>query len=384
MKTLMERSRSLDVFRGLTVALMILVNNPGSWGHVYTPLDHAPWNGLTPTDWVFPFFLFAVGNALAIVMPRLTLQKILKRTLIVFLIGFLMNGYPWMYWIHDTLAFRGWTWMGVHGLDGWRVMGVLQRIALAYGAAGMLAYFFPRKALPISAVLLVGYWALAHALGTSGDPYSLEGFFGTHLDRFVFTPVHIYHGEGVPFDPEGLASTIPAIAQVLLGYWIGKQLILVGAREFPKKAIPALLLCLGLGLLWALDFPINKKIWTSSYVLVTTGLATCFLTSLVMFLDRPTAIRSAGIWKFFEAFGKNPLFIFVLSGVIPRTMRLIRIPDAGASSGFMNPLEWFYAHFCAYFPGDPRNGSLVYAVILVGLYGWLAIFMDRKRIYIRV
>jgi predicted acyltransferase len=380
MKMWLERSRSLDVFRGLTVALMILVNNPGSWTEIYAPFEHAPWHGLTPTDLVFPFFLFAVGNALAIVMPRLTLQKIFKRTLMVFLIGLCLNWYPFFLWVGDTLTFKGWTWIDVHGnLAGLRVFGVLQRIALAYGFAATLAYFFPKRALVMSAVILASYWGLTLALGAPGDPYSLEGFFGTTFDRAVLLPHHLYQGEGVAFDPEGIMSTIPSIAQVLMGYWVGAKLITEGAQNFLKKILPGMIVFIVLGGIWSFFFPLNKKIWTSSYVLVTTGLATMLLMLLVKVIDvNQNKNRS---WTWFEAFGKNPLFIFVLSAFVPKTMALIRIPENG---GYLTPLSWFYTHVCALFPGDPKNGSLLYAVVIVLVYALIARILDRKKVYIRV
>jgi predicted acyltransferase len=352
----MERLRSLDIFRGLTVALMILVNNPGSWSHIYPPFEHASWHGLTPTDLVFPFFLFAVGNALAIVMPRLTLQKILKRTFLVFAIGLALNWFPFFLWVNDALIFKGWTWIDAHGnLAGLRVLNVLQRIALAYGFAATLAYFFPKKVLSISAFLLVGYWALAHFCGTPGDPYSLEGFFGTAVDRALLGPIHLYQGEGVAFDPEGLMSTISSIAQVLLGFWVGKKFLETGAQAFAKKALPALV-----------------SFWV-------IGLA--LLMVLVRFIDVKKSQNS--ILPVFEAFGKNPLFIYVLSGFVPKLMSLIRVEPNG-EGGWLNPLGWFYVHVCSLLPGPPENGSLLYAFFLVLFYSIIAVWMDRKKVYIRV
>lgn len=371
------RSQALDVFRGLTVALMILVNNPGSWSFVYAPFLHAPWHGLTPTDLVFPFFLFAVGNALSLV--KLDLKKALKRTIVIFIIGLILNWLPLFTWVGNDLVFKSWTWINADGVEvGLRVMGVLQRIALAYGFAAVFCYFFKRQALIISLALLVLYWGLCVSFGT-GDIYSLEGWFGTGVDRFIFGATHLYQGEGVAFDPEGLMSTIPSIAQVMLGFWVGQKL-----KEFPVQRVLQYFSGLGFmfiaaSLIWQMVHPINKKIWTGSYVLITTGMAMMILGILVQFLD--VKKNQSKVWSFFEAFGKNPLFIFVLSGFIPKMMTLIRIPDG---EKFLTPLQWFYQNVCAKFPGGPENGSLLYALLLLGFYGLIAIGLDRKKIYIRV
>ncbi len=371
------RSRALDVFRGLTVALMILVNNPGSWTSIYGPLKHAPWHGLTPTDLVFPFFLFAVGNALSLVSPDL--KKSLKRTALIFLIGLALNWYPFFSWVGNDLVFKSWTWINAEGFEvGLRIFGVLQRIALAYGFASILCSLFKKNVLPVSLILLVTYWALCVLFGT-GDVYSLEGWFGTGIDRAILGAAHMYQGEGVPFDPEGLMSTIPSIAQVMLGFWVGEKL-----RDFDKDKVLLYFSQIGtffivIGIIWNVIHPINKKIWTGSYVLVTTGLSVLILGYLVQFLD---VKKIEAKWaKFFEVFGKNPLFIFVLSAFIPKTMSLIRIPYGDK---FLNPLQLFYEKVCTVIPGDPENGSLFYALLLVGFYGFIAWWMDKKKIYIRV
>lgn len=371
------RSRALDVFRGLTVALMILVNNPGTWSSIYPPFQHAPWHGLTPTDLVFPFFLFAVGNALSLVTTDM--KKIVKRTFLIFIIGLFLNWAPVFTWVGDALVFKSWTWVNAEGVEvGLRILGVLQRIALAYGFASLVCLFFKRHALLISFALLGLYWGLCVYFGT-GDVYSLEGWFGTPIDRLILGSVHLYQGEGVAFDPEGLMSTIPSIAQVLLGFWVGEKL-----KEFSKAMVFRNFCLTGSGLilvsiLWNFIHPINKKIWTGSYVLVTTGLAVILLASLVQILDvnKQTA-KWAGI---FEAFGKNPLFIFVLSGLLPKFFGLIRIPNGDK---FLTPFQWFFENVCAHFPGRPENGSLLYALILVSFYGMIAGWMDWKKVYVRV
>src|SRR6267154_2193340 len=203
-----ERFYSLDVFRGATVALMILVNNPGSWSYIYSPLEHAPWHGCTPTHLVFSFFLFAVGNALAFVLPRLEaagdavfLRRIFKRTLLIFSIGVFLNWFPFIKWSGDHLVFKAWTDPVRPGATptGIRILGVLQRIALAYCLASLIIrYVKIRGAFLTGAILLLGYWLLCMLAGDPQDPYSLSGYFGTAVDKAVLGPAHMYKGEGIP------------------------------------------------------------------------------------------------------------------------------------------------------------------------------------------
>jgi predicted acyltransferase len=383
-----QRYYSLDVFRGATVAFMILVNNqPGT---AYTPLDHAPWHGLTPTDLVFPFFLFAVGNALAFVMPRMEekgdawfLRKVFRRTLLIFSINVLLGWFPFLRWSNDHLVGKGWTWMTDEGtLAGIRVMGVLARIALAYCGAALIVYYAKlRGAFFISGCLLIGYWALCLFLGDPADPYSLNGYFGTAVDKAVFGPEHMYHGEGVAFDPEGLASTIPAIVSVILGYFAGTYIRLKGkSYEMLAHLLLAAFVLLLAGYCWGTVFPINKKIWTSSYTLVAAGWAAATLALLIYFIEFRAA---TGAWsKFCDVFGKNPLFIFILSGALPRLLRLIRIPDNGRPS---DPLSWFFHHCCQPLSlGRAENAALLYAVTLIILYWLIGRILDKRKIYIRV
>jgi predicted acyltransferase len=379
-----QRFYSLDVFRGATVALMILVNNPGSWSHIYPPLAHAQWHGLTPTDLVFPFFLFAVGNALAFVMPKMKTggspafwKKVLRRSLLIFSIGLLLNWYPFVRYDGGELVFKS--------PDTLRIMGVLQRIALCYLFAAVIAYHLkPRQTMAFGLLLLLGYWGLCHAFGTPGDPYSLEGYFGTALDRMLLGEGHLYRGEGVPFDPEGIASTLPAIVQVLFGYLAGEHLIRKGISwECLSDLFAAAMVLLFFAFCWHMSFPINKKIWTSSYVLYTTGLALAVL-GVAMYAIEFKGL--GGAWsRFFDVFGKNPLFIFVLSGVWVKTYGLFRIPD-GTKDGkpvFRGLGNWMYEHLFAPAFGQ-LNGSLLYAVAHILVFWAICLWLDRRRIYIRV
>lgn len=389
-----ERLRSLDVFRGAAVALMILVNNPGSWDHLYAPLAHAAWHGVTPTDLVFPFFLFAVGNALALVMPRLRdgpasvfWRRVLRRTAIIFALGLLLNAMPFVRWdAGGELVARSW--------ESLRLMGVLQRIALAFGFASAIVWACgrgtkPRAVLIATAALLIAYWAACLAFGAPGDPYGPQGWFGTAVDRALLGEGHLYRGEGRPFDPEGLASTAPAVAQVLLGWWVGQAV--AGARR--DAALVARLFLwatalLVLAWLWQLQMPMNKKIWTSSYVLHTTGLATMALAACIHLVDiRRRPAELFGWARFFELFGRNALFVFVLSGVVPRVLALWRWPDGITADGaprWTSPLPWIHEQFFAGIGSDPRLGSLLFACANLALYGALAWWLDRRGLHIRV
>ena len=281
-----QRYYSLDVFRGATVALMILVNNPGSWAHIYAPLEHATWHGCTPTDLVFPFFLFAVGNAMAFVMPRFEQagpgvfwKKVIKRTLLIFAIGIFLNWSPFVRWDGESIAWKAW--------QNVRIFGVLQRIALCYFFASVIVYYAKTKgAFVISAVLLLVYWFICMVLGSAGDPYSLSGWFGTKIDINVLGLTHVYKGEGVPFDPEGLASSAAAIVQVIFGFFVGQYIQQKGkSYEMLSNLFVAGLVLFFTGYCWDMVFPVNKKIWTSSYTIYTTGLALLILSVMIWSIE---------------------------------------------------------------------------------------------------
>jgi predicted acyltransferase len=382
-----QRFFSLDVFRGSTVALMILVNNPGSWGHIYAPLDHAKWHGCTPTDLVFPFFLFAVGNAMAFVMPKLEAagesvfwKKVLKRTFLIFIIGLALNWFPFMKYNAEGNFV-------VKQFENLRFFGVLQRIALCYFFGSVIVHVFKvRGAFVLSAVILFGYWFLCLA-GNISDPYSLSGWFGTSIDKAILGDKHMYHGEGVAFDPEGLMSTFAAIVQVVFGYLVGNYILQKGkTAEMLNGLFVAGCVLVVTGLAWGMVFPINKKIWTSSYTIYTTGLATLVLSVLIYLIEFKNI---KGAWtRFFDVFGKNALFIFVMSGILPRLLGLIRISNGvkvDGSISFITPFNWFYENACKQIlPAEPKFGSFIYALCFIAMMWFFAWLLDKKKIYIRV
>ncbi len=398
------RYYSLDVFRGATVALMILVNNPGTWSFMFDPLEHAAWHGCTPTDLVFPFFLFAVGNAMAFVIPKLQQQpqqlfwkKVIKRTILIFSIGLFINWWPFLKWENNEIVFKAWKDSEEAGI---RIMGVLQRIAIAYFFASIIAFYFKQKTvLWISCFILIFYWLLTISLG-SNDPFSIDGFIGTKFDLQLLGLAHIYKGEGIPFDPEGIYSTISTIPQVLLGYLVGDYIQKQGNINWLNRTLPQTdaaqykmlaglfvlgTIALAIGYVWQWNFPYNKKIWSSSYVFNTTGLAILTIGSMIWFIEF-LGIKN-GLMKFFDVFGKNPLFIFAFSGLFPRLLGLFRIENGVNEQGELNyitPLGWFYENVCAKIPGIPEIGSFVYSLLFLAFFWALAYWLDQKKIYIKV
>jgi predicted acyltransferase len=405
---LKQRFYSLDVFRGATVCLMILVNNPGSWSHIYAPLKHAPWHGLTPTDLVFPFFLFAVGNAMAFVMPRLEAagdavfwKKVLKRTAIIFLIGLFLNWWPFVKWQDGQLAFISWV-NPADPTKGVRILGVLQRIALCYFFASFIIYYLRlRKAIYTGMVLLLVYWVLCY-IGKPSDPYSLTGWFGTAIDKDILGIAHLYKGEGIPFDPEGLVSTIAAIVQVIFGYMIGDYIQKKGKNSETQldntnanntsgiyQVVTGLFIAgiamLVTGYCWDMVFPVNKKIWTSSFTVYTSGLATLTIATMIYMIEIKNV--RGGLARFFDVFGKNALFVFALSAFLPKGLALIRIPNelnAKGEMSYINPWNWLYQKVLVNIPGDPRLGSLLYALCVITFMWAICYWMDKKKIYIKV
>ena len=375
-----QRYLSLDVFRGMDVALMIIVNSLGSFDTAWSPLLHAPWHGFRLTDLVFPTFLFVTGNAMYFSMQKYeamgsaaVLTKIFKRTVIIFLIGFLMYWFPFFN-ITETgeYVFRP--------LSNTRILGVLQRIALCYAIAAIIIHYFKVK----GAVWYIGISLAFYTwvLWAFGD-LSLEGNVGHKIDLMVLGAKHLYQGEGKPFDPEGILSTIPSVVNVLAGYLTAR---FISRKGNGYETIARLMIAGALLLLaaqWAdLFVPINKKLWTTSYVFQTIGLDLLILPIIIFVIEHVGEKR----WTpFFEVFGKNTLFIYILSEVLVIMMYWIPRGAYWPVAGKVQPesvLSWIYDHIFRV-TGD-YTGSFLFGVWVM-LTCWLVGYiLDKKKIYIKV
>ncbi|RDV15059.1 DUF1624 domain-containing protein [Pontibacter diazotrophicus] len=374
-ETTRQRYLSLDVLRGMTIALMIVVNTPGSWQSIYAPFRHAAWHGFTVTDLVFPTFLFVVGNAMSFSMRKFEreedsvfLKKVFKRTVLIFLLGLLLNTFPFVTRnAADELALIDFSSI--------RIMGVLQRIALCYGLAALVVHYFKVKgAIIFSAIALLSYWAIMYFFGNQPDPYSLEGNAALKFDRLLLPAENLYKGYGIPFDPEGLLSTLPAVVNVIAGFLAGLYIQRQGNNMGTvfKLALSAAAFIV-VALAWDIFFPINKPIWTSSYVVYTVGLDLLILSVLMLVIE----VANYKWWTyFFEVFGRNPLFIYILSGVLVRLMGLIRV-DGQSLYG------WVYNNLYLTWLSD-NNASLLFAVSYMLLLWCIGYWMDKKRVYIKV
>ncbi len=368
-----KRYLALDVLRGITISGMILVNMPGSWSYIYPPLKHAAWHGCTPTDLVFPFFLFVMGVSMFFsfakygdVLNTASLLKIGKRTLLIFGIGLFLNSFP--QWDIDFSKLR--------------IMGVLQRIAVVYAIGSVLVLALNKRGLLVVGVLLLlGHWAALYFLGGEA-PYSLEGNATIAVDRFILGESHLYRGFGIPFDPEGMFSSLSAVVTVLIGYAVGMMI-----KELERSKLPLYLLASGaimvlLGWLWSYVLPLNKPLWTSSYVIYTAGLAMILLSLLVWLVD----IKGYKRWtSFFVVFGMNPLFIFALSVLWAKVLlRMIRFGIIGGSEP-MSVSGYTYLYQQVFVPiAGNMNGSLLFAlthIVFFWLIGWV---LYRKKIFIKV
>ncbi|KAA3629934.1 MAG: hypothetical protein DWQ02_18380, partial [Bacteroidetes bacterium] len=359
------------VFRGATIAGMILVNTPGSWSHVYPPLLHADWHGCTPTDLVFPFFVFIVGVSAWFSFGKFdhklnpkAVRKIIKRTLIIFVIGLLLNFFPFVN----------------KSLGELRILGVLPRIALAYGFGTLLCLAIPNlRNLAITAVaILLGYWALLR-FGVDSGYYDLESNLVRKIDLAVLGANHMWHGKGIPFDPEGLLSTLPAIVTVIMGYFTGRIL-----KDTPSASLALKRIVLGgvgaiiLALIWNNWFPINKSLWTSSFVLYTGGIGMLVLALLYWVID----VKKWRFWTFpFEVFGSNALFVYMLSIIWVKVYFLIKI--TGSDGNQRNAYNYIYSEWFKPVFGE-MNGSLFFALAHIFVFWLILLWLYRKKIFIKV
>ncbi|MGB4775424.1 MAG: DUF5009 domain-containing protein [Daejeonella sp.] len=375
-----SRLLSLDVFRGLTVAAMILVNNPGDWAHIYAPLEHTEWNGCTPTDLIFPFFLFIVGVSISFALGSKKEQSqnhtkfiwlALKRATILFGLG-----------LFGTLFPKIFT-NPVEALQLVRIPGVLQRIAVVFFISALLFIKTNTKTqFRIMVGLLIGYWALMTFVPVPGVGYAnleKETNLAAWLDRTILTEAHLWKSAKT-WDPEGILSTIPAIATGLFGILIGTWLKRKDREDSVKISwmFSFGVLATILGLLWDLNFPINKSLWTSSYVFYTGGLATIGLAFLYWIIDVQKYHKGT---KPFVVYGVNAITVFVLSGLVAKTLNLIKVkmPDGKEVGSKVWMYETFYAPYFS-----PVNASLAGAITFILI--WLVIlwWMYNKKIIIKV
>src|SRR5437868_1708297 len=362
-----NRLISLDVFRGITMAGMVLVNNPGSWEHIYWPLEHAQWHGWTPTDLVFPFFLFIAGVAIPLAFGRRVESggskrdlylRIIKRTLIIFAIGLFLNGFPHF------------------GLAEYRIPGVLQRIAVCYFFASIIFLNTrTRTQIVIAIALLLVYWFLLKfvpAPGFVAGDLSKEGSLPSYVDRVVFGP-HVWRQAKV-YDPEGILSTIPAIVTTLIGVLTGQWLRTEKTRlEKAAGMFVVGAVCVAIGWAWNAFFPINKALWTSSYVLFTGGLALQFLSTCYWLIN----IKGYRRWaKPFEVFGLNAIALYVVADLIAELLGEINV--GGNSVG-----GWLYDHVFASW-ASPVNASLAFAICFVLVCLVLMWILYRRKIFLRI
>lgn len=375
-----KRLLSLDFFRGVTVAAMILVNNPGDWGHIYSPLEHSAWNGCTPTDLIFPFFLFIVGVSIAYAMggkksdPSThgkTILRALKRALALFGLGLIITLFPQIF-IHPLEA-----------LAEVRIMGVLQRIGIVFFISSVLFLKTSEKNLfKIALIILAAYWAMMTFIPVPGVGYAnleKETNLGAWLDRTLLTEAHLWKSAKT-WDPEGILTTLPAIASGIFGVLAGVYLKRKDVEPATKVAwlFSAGVASVILGWLWDLQFPINKALWTSSYVLFSSGLAIIVLALCYWIIDIQNYTRFT---KPAVAFGVNAITVYFLSGIMPKALNLIKVhlPDGKETGAF----SWTYkVWFKPYF--SPIDASLVYAIVFVLFWFVILWIMYKKKIIIKI
>ena len=419
-----ERLLSLDVFRGFTILLMTIVNNPGDWGHVYAPLLHAEWHGCTPTDLVFPFFIFILGVAIPFAMPNKTFDgntfiKITVRSLRIFCLGFFLFFFKkielfGLEGISLLLLRLGITILVAYSLLGnfsttvkmylvftiftvlillayntemfgdVRIPGVLQRIGIVYFFVSILYLKTKPSTQIISAiVLLVGYWALmtfVQVPGIGESNFEKGTNFAAWVDS-ISLPNHMYV-ETKTWDPEGILSTLPAIATGIIGVLIGCLLNLnITKIEITKKMIIYGILMTISGFAWSFIFPINKALWTSSYVLYTAGLASLCLSFLYYIIE----IANLKKWtKLFLIWGVNPMIVFFFSGIIPRILSMIEVRNPENTTKEINLQNYLYKFWIAENFENPMNASLAGALIYVTIWSFILWIFYRNRLIFKV
>ena len=392
-----SRILSIDILRGLTIAGMITVNNPGSWSYMYAPLEHAEWNGLTPTDLVYPFFMCVMGMCIYIAMRkfdfacnRATVYKIVKRMVLIYLVGLAIVWFSAFCrrWNNpqEGADFFSQLWYMVWSFDKLRLTGVLARLAVCYGITALLAITVRHKHLPYIIVgMLLAYFVILMA--GNGFAYDETNILSI-VDRAVLTDAHMYHDNGI--DPEGLLSTLPSIAHTLLGFIIGSLLFRKADARTQQldartnitltKVVPLFVVGTSLlfaGYLLSYGCPINKKVWSPTFVLVTCGLASMLLALLTWIID----VKGKKSWsKFFEVFGVNPLFLFVLSDFFAIVFGAFTFPVGDKQ---MNVVGFVYSQLLAPVFGE-YGGSLVYSLLFIALNWVIGYQLYKRKIYIKL
>ncbi|MDE6643097.1 MAG: heparan-alpha-glucosaminide N-acetyltransferase domain-containing protein [Muribaculaceae bacterium] len=383
------RLLALDILRGITIAGMILVNNPGSWGSIYAPLRHAEWNGLTPTDLVFPFFMFIMGVSTYFSLRKYdfsfswpTLIKIIRRTIVIFAIGI---GIAWLSLFLRGIASEKSLFDAIFNFSNIRILGVMPRLAICYCAASIIAITLKHKYLPIFTVGLLVLYSIILLTG-NGFEFSDSNVISI-VDHKILGPNHMYadtiDGVRLKFDPEGLLSTLPSIAHVLIGFWMG--MLLTGTKDNNLRInylfIAGTILTFS-GFLIDFGLPINKKIWSPTFVLTTCGLASSFLGLLIWIID----IKGYKKWcRFFEVFGINPLFMYVLGAVLSILIGFIKVPSSSTQSGMISLKGSIYTDFLV--PLCQENAtlaSLIFAILFVCLNWCVGYVLYKKKIYIKI
>jgi predicted acyltransferase len=392
-----ERLLSLDVFRGITIAGMLLVNNPGTWSAIFPPLEHAEWNGWTPTDLIFPFFLFIVGitTHLSLSARRArgdddsaVVRQILRRGIIIYLLGFAMAMFPFYQWGTIASIPTATPWDRIlYRIEHVRILGVLPRIAIVYVCAGLLTLKTTLKQqVIIIATLLFGYWFAMTLIPVPGEHEIGAVLLNTHdrnlaawLDRAILGTNHTWSGS-VTFDPEGPMSTIPAIATSMLGVIAGRWIV---QKEKPLLERISGMFAVGaigmmVGLMWNWAFPINKSLWTSSYVVFTAGMACVAIATIMWIVD----YCNVKWWtKPFVIYGVNPIVAFVGSGVLARLIyTLWHVSYHGQSVAIQDAI--YQMLFLPWLP--PRVASLAFAVSFVVLWYGILTILYRRNIILKV
>ncbi len=367
------RLLSIDAFRGFTIASMILVNNPGSWAHRYAPLRHAEWHGCTFTDLIFPFFLFLVGISIPLSLDKRIQHglgaskiwpRILRRGALLFLFGLVLAGFP------------------SYELSTIRIPGVLQRIAVCYVLASLLYLHAPRRVIPyVLLASLVVYQALLTWVpppsGIAGNWDSKDGNLAAYIDR-LFLDGHLWRSART-WDPEGILSTLPAVGTVLLGI-LGSRLLPRGpgarTRIIPMLALGFTLLLTGL--FWDRCFPINKALWTSSYVAFTGGCAFLFLAAFWLLVE---GLQWRRFGTVFSIYGVNAILVFVGSGLLGRA--LVRFSVEGEGGQAVSWKSVLYSRVQG-LGLSPENSSLLYAVLWILSWFVILYVLWRKRIVLKL